>query len=96
MNEKTIISAQIDKKTRNDVQKIFDSVGVSMSAAIESFFRYIVITKEVPSFNVEVPIKYFEDYTKEEILERLNKSHEEVENGNFFMMEQVKELFDLE
>lgn len=42
------IQIRIDAKTKNEVKKIFDGLGMDMSSAIKIFFRQVINTKNFP------------------------------------------------
>lgn len=42
------IQIRIDAKTKNEVKKIFDSLGMDMSSAVKIFFRQVINTKSFP------------------------------------------------
>lgn len=42
------IQIRIDAKTKNEVKKILDSLGMDMSSAIKIFFRQVINTKNFP------------------------------------------------
>ncbi|MEI7620678.1 MAG: type II toxin-antitoxin system RelB/DinJ family antitoxin [Candidatus Falkowbacteria bacterium] len=42
------IQIRIDAKTKNEVKKILDSLGMDMSSAIKIFFRQVINAKNFP------------------------------------------------
>ena len=44
----TTLQLRIDEKTKRDVQKIIDKLGLDMSTAITMFLRQVIVTKSIP------------------------------------------------
>lgn len=42
------IQIRIDAKTKNEVKKIFDSLGMDMSSAVKLFFRQTINVRNIP------------------------------------------------
>lgn len=48
MNQSTIIRARINPEVKDEVQKILQSMGLSLSDAIRLFFHQIVLEQKIP------------------------------------------------
>ncbi len=46
--EKTIITVRIDDNLKNDAQKLFNDIGISMSTAINIFLKQCVKEGKIP------------------------------------------------
>jgi DNA-damage-inducible protein J len=44
----TTLQLRIDQKTKTDVQKIINKMGLDMSSAVTLFLRQIIVTKSIP------------------------------------------------
>ncbi len=42
------IQIRIDSKTKNEVKKVFDSLGMDMSSAVKIFFHQVINAKNFP------------------------------------------------
>ncbi len=52
----TTLNTRIDAKTKEEVRKILDCLGLTMSEAIEMFFRQVVHYQGIP-FEIRLPNK---------------------------------------
>ncbi len=52
----TTINARIDTRSKKEAQGIFAKLGLSMSGAIDMFFKQVVIHRGIP-FDVKLPNK---------------------------------------
>ena len=77
----TTINARIDVESKKRAQKIFSQLGLTMSGAIEMFFKQVVLHKGIP-FNVRIPNK-----------DTIN-AIEELESGKGAKFSSAKELFE--
>ena len=48
MKNNSQLQVRIDAKTKKEVQKIFDNLGLDMSSAIKLFFRQTINSKNLP------------------------------------------------
>ncbi len=44
----TTLQLRIDKKTKNNVQKIFKTMGLDMSSAVKLFLHQVLVSKSIP------------------------------------------------
>jgi len=54
MSNNTMITARIDKTTKNQAVGILQSLGINTTQAISMFFRQIIYTRGLP-FDVKIP-----------------------------------------
>ncbi|MEO6078016.1 MAG: type II toxin-antitoxin system RelB/DinJ family antitoxin [Candidatus Andersenbacteria bacterium] len=71
----TTIQIRIDEKTKKGAQKVFDTLGMDMSAGIKAYLRQVMRKKGIP-----FPLYTENGYTVEEEQEIL-KSAKEAERG---------------
>ena len=76
----TTINARIDVESKNKAQEIFEQLGLSMSGAIEIFFKQVILHNGIP-FDLKLP-------NKDTI-----KAIEELESGKGKKFTSTKELF---
>jgi len=75
MKKENTINARIDSDLKNDVQKILDDLGITVSEAIRIFFNKIKICKGIP-FDVTLSKE-----TKEAIEDaKTNKNYHKMKN----------------
>lgn len=62
----TTLTIKIDKKTKDQSQRLADQLGFSLSAIIKAQLRHFIRTKKVDvSLREERPTKYFDQLLKE-------------------------------
>ena len=49
-----IVQVRIDKQTKNQAQKTFKVLGISMSEAVKLFLRQVALHKGIP-FDIKIP-----------------------------------------
>jgi DNA-damage-inducible protein J len=77
----TTVNARIDTKSKEQAQGIFTQLGLSMSGAIEIFFKQVILHRGLP-FNVRLPSK------------GTIKAINELESGKGISFDSVEELFE--
>jgi len=82
MNKSATIQTRIDPKVKNQAQKIFDKLNISMSEAISIFLTQVSLHKGIP-FEIKLPNKLTE--------ETLRKSEK---GENLHEVSDVKDLFE--
>ncbi len=60
MPKSAIIQARIDPSVKNNAQKIFSKLNISMSEAITLFLTQVSLRKGIP-FDIKIPNKLTED-----------------------------------
>ncbi|MCD8201717.1 MAG: type II toxin-antitoxin system RelB/DinJ family antitoxin [Clostridia bacterium] len=80
-NKAATISVRIDPEIKKEAEGILEELGLSMSVAIDTFCRQIVLTKGLP-YKVSLPtLPSLDEITKEEFDETMAKSHQEILDG---------------
>ena len=72
----TAISVQIDKKDKEEVTKILDKLGVTMSGLINMTIKQVIMKEGIP-FEVTIP-KEPDDLSKYFTKEELENTHKEL------------------
>ncbi|RLC37950.1 type II toxin-antitoxin system antitoxin, RelB/DinJ family [Candidatus Falkowbacteria bacterium] len=76
MNKSAMIRARIEEKLKEDVNKVFDKLGLSTTEAITLFYKQIKLHKGLP-FSVKIPNKItkkvFEETDKKKNLIKAGK-----------------------
>ncbi len=91
--ENGIVYVRMDADLKREAEAILDQLGVSASGAVQMFYKQIIMNKGLP-FELKLPKQsiFIEDYTDEELIESLEKTHKDYENGNYYTSEEVKEM----
>ena len=74
-------SLRLDEKTRSDAQKIFNDLGMDFSTGIKIYLKQVIKTNSIP-------FKLSNDTPSS-----LERSREELHNGQFKSFNSVDELF---
>ncbi len=82
MRKDSTISFRIDSELKNDVEKILNGLGISMTTAITMYFNQIKINNGIPFPHIipKCP-KAFEEYTEEEFIKMMEKAEKEYREG---------------
>ncbi len=54
MSKTAMIRARTDARLKEQVEQIFDRLGLNTTAAINMFYRHVLMTKGIP-FDVKIP-----------------------------------------
>jgi DNA-damage-inducible protein J len=73
------LQIRIDKKTKEEAQKTFRSMGLDLSSGIKMYLSQVINRKEIP-FKV-LSAEYWSDEKKTKII---NESKEAIKNGQGF------------
>ena len=83
----TNLTIRIDEDIKRDAEIVFERIGLTMSAAINIFFRQAVRTQAIP-----FELKAYDDYFNEYNMKRILHSIEQAKSGQVI----TKTLADLE
>ena len=72
----TNLTIRIDENIKREAENVFDKIGLTMSAAINVFFRQAVRAQAIP-----FELKAYDDYYTGENLSRLKRSIAQAERG---------------
>ena len=81
MSKTAMIRARTEPKLKNEVERIFHSLGISFTEAINLFFHQVKLWKGIP-FDIRVPNK-----TTLEAVDQINQCHDIIGNKD------IKEMF---
>ena len=83
------LSIRVDKEVKEQAEEVLKRLGIPMSSAINIFLNQIILRQGLP-FDVKIyePI-YEEDFTKEEIIELIEKTSDDKK----YSLNEVKNLF---
>ncbi len=86
------VFARVEPEIKEQAEEILNSLGISMSGAMEMFLRQIVIQGGIP-FEVKVPKHPLDinDISKEKFDKMMQKALDDIENGRAYTMEEVEE-----
>jgi DNA-damage-inducible protein J len=86
----TNITVRIDDDVKRDAETLFGKLGVTMSGAINAFFRQAIREQAIP-FQIRATGEY-DEYFNEHNMKRLRESVAQAESGQII----VKTLAELE
>ncbi len=92
MSKTSNVFVRVEPKTKEQAETILNSLGLSMSSAVDLFLKQVVIQKGIP-FDIKLEPKYppcIDDLTKEEIDALLQESMDDIKEGRVYSNEQVK------
>ncbi len=91
MSKTSTVIARIEPELKHNAEAILSSLGISVSAAINMFYKLIVLNKGLP-FEVRIPSKplNFNDLSSEEIDKKLEKAYQDMLDGK---VSPAKEVF---
>jgi DNA-damage-inducible protein J len=81
MMSSVALNIRIDKNCKEQAQDVFSQLGLSMSGAIDIYFRQVILRKGIP-FAVELPNK------------ETTKAIEQLESGKGRRFSTVEDLFE--
>jgi DNA-damage-inducible protein J len=89
-----IINVRVESDLKNDVTKILDSLGVTLSQAIKMFLTQVRLKRSIP---LDLDLEKMPVMSKKEIVE-LGKSYQDLAKGDYFVLDtnspaSVKKLF---
>jgi DNA-damage-inducible protein J len=73
----TNLTIRIDENVKRDAETLFIKIGLTMSAAINVFFRQAVREQAIP-----FELKAYDDYYNEHNMKRILESIEQAKSGN--------------
>ncbi len=86
MKETTTLSLQVDPLVKEQAEKVFSQLGMPLSTAVNLFLNQVRLTGKLP-FEVALPKAppsvNAEVMSGEELLQKLRRSLEKVEAGNY-------------
>lgn len=85
------VYARIDPQLKKDVEAILSELNVTPSSLIQMLYGQIKLTKGIP-FKIKLPAEKplsFEEMTKEELVEMVEKGLKDVEEGRGYTSEEV-------
>ena len=94
MSKTSNVFVRVEPKTKEQAETILNSLGLSMSSAVDLFLKQVVIQKGIP-FDIKLEPKYppcIDDLTKEEIDALLQESMDDIKEGRVYSNEQVKAI----
>lgn len=81
------ISVRMDDQLKSDMEKVLSELGMNTTAAITMFAKAIVREKRLP---LRLELKTWDEYTPEEIAEKLRRSDEDVKAGRVKSFDEVE------
>ena len=94
MSKTSNVFVRVEPKTKEQAETILNSLGLSMSSAVDLFLKQVVIQKGIP-FDIKLePRKplFMEELTKEEFDDAIKESIDDIEAGREYSKEQVLEI----
>ena len=78
----TNLTIRIDENVKQEAEILFDKIGLTMSAAINVFFRQAIREQAIPfSLRAKTADEKYNEYFTPEIMERLLQSKAQTERG---------------
>ena len=78
----TNLTIRIDEGIKHDVETLFDTLGFSISGAINVFFRQALREQAIPfSIRAKTAGEKYNDYFTPEMVESIKRSEAQVERG---------------
>jgi len=78
-NKTAIVQVRIEPEVKREVERIFNTLGLSTAEAVNVFFRHVQLERGIP-FDVKIPNKQthkaIEDSRKERNLKKFKKTAE--------------------
>lgn len=91
MSKTSNIFARVEPETKANAEAILNSLGISMSNAIDMFLKQVVIHKGIP-FEIKLEHRkplFIEELTKEELDKELQKGMDAIKEGRVYTQEEV-------
>ena len=84
------VSVRIDSELKEQAEGILKELGISVSSAFTMFYKQVVLKNGIP-FDVTLPQrpKALEEYTHEELVEKFERSSQQVERGEVYSVDEV-------
>lgn len=96
MAKTATVFSRVEPSIKTQAEDILNKLGINMSTAIEIYLRQIVLQSKIPFEiklnNDQVPISY-ENLSKEEFNNLMEKSIDEYKNGKCSELNEYKEEF---
>jgi DNA-damage-inducible protein J len=93
----TNLTIRIDEDIKRDAETLFSTLGMSMSGAINIFFRQAVRDQAIPfSIHVKTAEEKYNDYFTPEIIKNIKRSVAQAEHGDVitFTMAELEAMED--
>jgi DNA-damage-inducible protein J len=78
-----IINVRVEADLKNDVTKILDNLGITLSQAVKMFLTQIRLKRSIP---LDLDLEKIPVMSKKEIVE-LGKSYQDLAKGNYFALD---------
>jgi len=91
----TNITIRIDDEVKRDAETLFDKLGMSMSGAINVFFRQAIREQAIPfSIRAKTAEEKYNEYFTPQVVERILQSEKQAERGEIitFTMAELKAM----
>lgn len=83
------IYVRVDPKTKSDVDEVCAGIGITPARAINMFLTKLAKEKRMPFSVTAVPhVKYLDELSKEEIVDMVSESNEQIKNGQFTTLDE--------
>lgn len=84
------VSVRIDKELKEQAEKIFKELGISVSTAFTLFYKQVVLSNGIP-FELTLPKrpKALEEYSNEELTAKFEESSRQIERGEVYSVDEV-------
>ncbi len=83
MSKSDTINVRIEPELKENAERILSDLGISVSTAINIYYRQIVEKNGIPMELTIKPSPVFENLTTAELTEMLEKSHKEYLDGDY-------------
>lgn len=83
------IYVRVDPKTKSEVDKVCNDMGLTPARAINMFLTKVAKEKRIPFEVTAVPsLRYLDELTKEEVVNLIAESDEQIKNGKYTTLEE--------
>ena len=92
----TNISIRIDTRIKQEAERLFDKLGMSVSGAINIFFRQAIRQQAIPfEIKAKTPEEEYSEYFTPDVVKSILKSEESIKRGDFITFS-IDELIAME
>jgi DNA-damage-inducible protein J len=91
----TNLTIRIDESIKHDAENLFNALGMSMSGAINIFFRQAVREQAIPfPIRAKTAEEKYNEYFTPQVLEQIARSEKQAERGQMitFSLDELKEM----
>ena len=94
MNDTAVVYVRVDSRDKLVAEKILDSLGISTSAAVQMFFKQIILHGGMP-FDIRLPAKPIAigNMSADEVEKLVEEGIESAKEGTY-TAEEVDEMFE--